>query len=214
MIHHKRKDEKAGMVHRLSLLFLKDTCLSPFDNTSVTDMETGTVSRYLPDLWVAVTRALVLIFLLPLIAAFLFNIPFPSTLALITSTLVIEYGAAPIGIGLGLNPVFVLYVLVCVAFGVTLALFDVFAILGEQSERVSRFLKKSSERAKKSTLLTKYGIYGLVPGVMTLGFYVCPPVSWVLGWPKNRSILLIMAGYITISVVTILATIGIFSIVF
>lgn len=177
-------------------------------------METGTISRYLPDLWGAVTRALVLVFLLPLIAAFLFNIPLPSTLALITSTLVIEYGAAPIGIGLGLNPVFVLYVLVCVALGVTLALFDVFAILGEHSERVSRFLKKSSERAKKSTLLTKYGIYGLVPGVMTLGFYVCPPVSWVLGWPKNRSILLIMAGYITISVVTILATIGIFSIVF
>jgi len=177
-------------------------------------METGTISRYLPDLWVAVTRALVLVFLLPLIAALLFNIPLPSTLALITSTLVIEYGAAPIGIGLGLNPLFVLYVLVCVAFGVTLALFDVIAILGEHSERVSRFLKKSSERAKKSTLLTKYGIYGLVPGVMTLGFYVCPPVSWVLGWPKNRSILLIMAGYITISVVTILATIGIFSIVF
>jgi uncharacterized membrane protein len=151
---------------------------------------------------------------LPLIAALLFNIPLPSTLALITSTVVIEYGAAPIGIGLGLNPVFVLYVLVCVALGVTLALFDVFAILGEHSERVSRFLKKSSERAKKSTLLTKYGIYGLVPGVMTLGFYVCPPVSWVLGWPKNRSVLLIMAGYITISVVTILATIGIFSIVF
>ena len=177
-------------------------------------METGTSSRYLPDLWVAVTRALVLVFLLPLIAAFLFNIPLPSTLALITSTLVIEYGAAPIGIGLGLNPLFVLYVLVCVAFGVTLALFDVFAILGEHSERVSRFLKKSSERAKKSTLLTKYGIYGLVPGVMTLGFYVCPPVSWVLGWPKNRSILLIMAGYITISVVTILVTMGIFSLVF
>jgi len=36
----------------------------------------------------------------------------------------------------------------------------------------------------------------------------------VLGWQKNRSILLIMTGYITISIVTILATMGIFSLVF
>jgi hypothetical protein len=50
--------------------------------------------------------------------------------------------------------------------------------------------------------------------VVTLGFYVCPPVSWVLGWRRDRSILLIMAGYITISIVTILATMGIFSLVF
>ena len=164
--------------------------------------------------WGQSSKTLVLVVILPLTVAFLFTIPIPSTLALITGTLIIEYGAAPIGLGLGLHPVFVLYVLVCVALGVTLVLFDVFDIMGEHSERVSRFLKKSSERAKQSSFLTKYGIYGLVPGVMTLGFYICPPVSWVLGWPKKRSILLIMTGYITISIVTILATMGIFSLVF
>ena len=177
-------------------------------------MEAGPIPDYLVPLLGAIIKALVLVVVLPLTIAFLFTIPLPSTLALITSTLIIEYGAAPIGLGLGLPPVFVLCVLVCVALGVTLALFDIFAIMGERSERVSRFLKKSSERAKQSSFLTKYGIYGLVPGVMILGFYVCPPVSWVLGWPKNRSILLIMAGYITISIVTILATMGLFSLVF
>jgi hypothetical protein len=177
-------------------------------------MEAGPIPDYLVPLLGAIIKALVLVVILPLTVAFLFTIPLPSTLALITSTLIIEYGAAAIGIGLGLHPVFVLYVLVCVALGVTLALFDVFDIMGEHSERVSQFLKKSSERAKQSSFLTKYGIYGLVPCVMTLGFYVCPPVSWVLGWPKNRSILLIMTGYITISIVTILTTMGIFSLVF
>ncbi|MCJ7742070.1 MAG: hypothetical protein MUO95_05210 [Methanoregula sp.] len=177
-------------------------------------METGAIPHYLLQLCGAITKALVLVVVLPLITAFLFTIPIPSTLALITSTLVIEYGAAAVGIGLGLHPLFVLYVLVCVALGVTLALFDVFDIMGEHSERVSRFLKKSSERAKQSSFLTRYGIYGLVPCVVTLGFYVCPPVSWVLGWRRNKSILLIMAGYITISIVTILATMGIFSLVF
>jgi hypothetical protein len=192
----------------------EDTCLSHSDETPVTDMEAGPIPDYLVPLLGAIIKALVLVVILPLTVAFLFTIPLPSTLALITSTLIIEYGAAAIGIGLGLHPVFVLYVLVCVALGVTLALFDFFDIMGEHSERVSQFLKKSSERAKQSSFLTKYGIYGLVPGVMTLGFYVCPPVSWVFGWPKNRSIFLIMTGYITISIVTILATMGIFSLVF
>jgi hypothetical protein len=176
-------------------------------------MKTGTLPHYLLQLCGAISKALVLVVVVPLSTAFLFSLSIPSTLILITSTLVIEYGAAPIGIGLGLRPVFVLYVLVCVALGMTLALFDLFDILGENSERVSRFLKKSSDRARQSSFLTKYGIYGLVPGVMTLGFYVCPPVSWVLGWQRDRSILLIMAGYITISIVTILATMGIFSLV-
>jgi len=204
------------MIHPLyhTLSFFEDTCLSPFNNTPITDMKTGTIPHYLISLCEAITKALVLVVVLPLTTTFLFTISIPSTLALITSTLVIEYGAAVIGIGVGLPPVFVLYVLVCVALGITLALFDVFDILGEHSEWVSQFLKKSSERAKQSSFLTKYGIYGLVPCVFTLGFYVCPPVSWVLGWRRDRSILLIMAGYITISIVTILATMGIFSLIF
>ena len=177
-------------------------------------MEAGTTPDYLISLMRGIIKALVLVLVLPLAIAFLFHISIPSTLALIAGTLIIEYGAAVIGLGLGLHPVFVLFVLVCVALGITLVLFDIFAIMGEHSERVSRFLKKSSDRAKQSSFLTKYGIYGLVPGVMTLGFYVCPPVSWVVGWQKTRSILLIMTGYITISIVTILATMGIFHLVF
>jgi hypothetical protein len=153
---------------------------------------------------------MVLVVVLPLATAILFALPLSSTIALITSTLVIEYGAAPVGLGLGLPPVFVLFILVCVALGVTLFLFDIFDLLGEQSKRVARFLETSAERAKHSKVLTKYGIYGLVPCVLTLGFYVCPPVSWVLGWRRDLSILLIMAGYIAISTVTILATMGIF----
>jgi hypothetical protein len=180
----------------------------------ITAMATGIIPRYLLRLFWAITKALILVIAMPLVPAYLFALSVPSTLVLITSTLVIEYGAAPIGIGLGLPPLFVLYVLVCVALGVILVLFDIFEIMGEHSERVSQFLKKSSERAKQSSILTKYGVYGLVPGIFTLGFYVCPAISWALGWRRDRSILLIMAGYISISIVTILATMGIFSLIF
>jgi hypothetical protein len=183
----------------------------PFlNNTSMTTMECGILPPYLRYLAGAITKGMVLVVVLPLAAAIIFAQPLTSTIALITSTLIIEYGAAPVGLGLGLPPVFVFYVLVCVALGVILSLFDIFDLLGVQSKRVARFLEKSAERAKHTPVLTKYGIYSLVPCVLTLGFYICPPISWVLGWRRDLSILLIMAGYIAISMVTILATMGIF----
>ena len=173
-------------------------------------MASETVPHYLSGLMTTIARGFLLTVVLPLVPALLFTIPVPTALALISATLIIEYGAAPIGLGLGLPAAFVLYVLCCVALGVILTLYDIFDLLGERSERVSRFLKKSSERAGRSVFLKKYGIYGLVPGVMTLGFYVCPPVSRVLGWPRSRSIVLIMAGYVTISLLTMLASGGLF----
>jgi hypothetical protein len=175
-------------------------------------MESGTIPHYLRDLIITITRGIVFIGILPFVPALLFNIPVPSTLALISGTLVIEYGAAALGVGLGLPPYYILYVLTCVALGVTLTLFGIFDLLGMHSARVSRFLEKSSGRAGRSVFLKKYGIYGLVPCIIIFGFYVCPPVSWVLGWPRVRSVVLIMAGYITISIVTIFATMGFFTI--
>ena len=162
----------------------------------------------------AIIKCVGLVLLIPCAAAFLFSQSIPATLAIITSTLIIEYGAAPIGIGLGLHPVFVLLILTSVALGITLFMFDIFDTLGTHSERVARFLARSEEKAKQFPYLSKYGIYGLVPCVLTLGLYVCPPLSWALAWHRNRSILLIMGGFIGISVILILLTLGLFSIIF
>jgi hypothetical protein len=89
-------------------------------------------------------------------------------------------------------------------------MFDIFDTLGEHSGRIANFLARSGERARKSKILSKYGIYGLVPCVMTLGFYACPPIVWVFGWRRDLSILMTMAGYAAISIVTILVSLGIF----
>jgi len=162
----------------------------------------------------AIAKCVGLVVIIPVTAAFLFSQSVPATLAVITSTLIIEYGAAPIGIGLGLHPVFVLMILTSVALGITLFLFDLFDTIGRHYERVARFLARSEERAKQSTFLSRYGIYGLVPCVLTLGFYVCPPISWALVWRRDHAIFLIMGGYIGISVILIIATLGLFSIIF
>ena len=174
-------------------------------------MEDIRVTHYFEHLAGATLKLLLIAIALPLLPAIVFNEPYTPVLALVTSTFVIEYGAAPIGIGMGLNPFFVLFTLICIAVGVTLFLFDIFDMMGEHSERVARFLDSAGTRAKKSKILSKYGIYGLVPCVMTLGFYACPPIVWVFGWRRDLSILMIMTGYISVSVVTVLISTGIFN---
>jgi len=174
-------------------------------------MEDVEVTHYFEHLAGAIMKLLLIAIALPILPAIVFNEPYTPVLALVTSTFVIEYGAAPIGIGMGLNPFFVLFTLICIAVGVTLFLFDIFDMMGEHSERVARFLDSAGTRAKKSKILSKYGIYGLVPCVMTLGFYACPPIVWVFGWRRDLSILMIMTGYISVSVVTVLISTGIFN---
>ncbi len=177
-------------------------------------MDCSAIPPYIRPVTGAIVKGVGLVLLIPVVAAVIFSQSVPATLALIASTLVIEYGAAPIGIGLGLHPVFVLGVLTSVALGIILLLFDLFDTLGRHSERVGLFLARSEEKVKQSGLLSKYGIYGLVPCVLTLGFYVCPPVSWACAWRRDYSILLTMGGYIAISLILILATLGLFRIIF
>jgi hypothetical protein len=183
-------------------------------NRSITVMESDVTPSYIRPLTGAIVQCAGLVVILPCATAFLLSQSVPATLALITSTLIIEYGAAPIGIGLGLHPGFVLMVLTSVALGITLFMFDIFDTLGLHSERVARFLARAEEKVQQSTLISKYGIYGLVPCVLTLGLYVCPPVSWAVAWRRDLSILLIMGGFIASSVILILVTLGLFSIIF
>ncbi len=72
-------------------------------------------------------------------------------------------------------------------------------------------LKRTRERAQESAILAKYGILGLVPLVMILGFYFCAPVACLFGWRRDHAILLIMAGYLIAGMMTILATLGLLS---
>lgn len=162
------------------------------------------------ELAIAVTKLLLLACALPLIAASVAGYSPAPALALLMSTFIIEYGAAPVGLGLKFHPLYVLFTLCCVALGVTLFIFDIIDILGGHSERVKRFLERSAERGRNSRILARYGIYGLVPCVMTLGFYACPPVSCIFGWNRGLSVLLIMAGFAGVSVATILVTLGVF----
>ena len=162
----------------------------------------------------ALGKGVLLALVLPLLPVLFLGLPLTPTLALIGSGLVIEYGAAPVGLALGLSPAFVFCVLLCTETGIFLGLFDTFDAIGHTYAPVTRFLEKTRQLVHRSATIERYGIAGLIPCEVIIGVYANAPVSWVLGWQKYRALAFTMAGYIPSLVVTILATIGLLGMYF
>jgi uncharacterized membrane protein len=169
---------------------------------------------FLRHIAVALAQGLFITVVLPLIPAFLFVYPLMPTLALIGSGFLIEYGAAPVGIALGLTPLFVFWVLMCTEIGIFLFLFGIFDSIGQTSPMVAGFLEKARHFVHRSSLAERYGILGLIPCEIVIGVYANAPVSWVLGWNKYRSLAFTMIGYLPSLALTILATIGLIGALF
>jgi hypothetical protein len=169
---------------------------------------------FLKHIAAALGRGVFIAVALPLISAILFGYALMPTLALIGSGFLLEYGAAPVGIALGLNALFVFWVLMCTECGIFLGLFDIFDSIGHTWPPVARLLERTREFVHRHSLAGQYGIVGLIPLEIIIGVYANAPVSWVLGWNKYRSLAFTMAGYIPSLVFTILATVGLLSMYF
>jgi uncharacterized membrane protein len=156
----------------------------------------------------ALGRGILLILILPLLPVLFLGYPLMPALAMIGSSLIIESTAAPLGIALGLSPVFVFYVLICTETGIFLCLFDIFETIGHSYAPVARFLEKSRHYAHGSATVEKYGILGLIPCEILIGVYANAPLAWVLGWREDHALILTIAGYIPMLVITIWISIG------
>jgi len=162
----------------------------------------------------ALGRGILIAIILPILPALLLGYSLTSTLALIGSGFVVEYGAAPVGLALGLSPLFVFYVLMCTETGIFLGLFDIFDTIGHTSPAVAGFLDRTREFTHRHSLAERYGIVGLVPCEIIVGVYANAPVSWVLGWHEYKSLLITMAAYVPCLVLTILASVGLLQVYF
>jgi hypothetical protein len=151
---------------------------------------------------------------LPLLPVLFFGYPLMPTLALIGTGFLLEYGAAPLGIALGLPPLFVFWVLMCTETGIFLGLFGIFDTIGQTWSPVTNFLEKTRHLAHRSSLAGRYGILGLIPCEIIIGVYANAPVSWMAGWHRYRSLAFTMAGYVPALILTILATIGLLAMYF
>jgi hypothetical protein len=157
----------------------------------------------------ALGRGVLLILVLPLVPALILGYPLMPTLAMIGSSLIIESTAAPVGIALGLSPLYVFYVLICTESGIFLCLYDIFDTIGHGSPRVGSFLEKSRQYAHGSASVERYGILALVPGEILVGVYLNAPLAWVLGWREDHALVLTLIGYLPQLVITIWITLGI-----
>jgi len=145
---------------------------------------------------------------LPIVSAYLLGLSLVCVFALIASTFLIEYGAVPVGIALGLPPLYVLCAVICIEAGIFLGIYGIIDTLGLTSKRVAGFLEKTKTIAGRSKMFGRYGILGLFPCEILLGVYVCAPVSRLFGWQKGRSFAITMAGYCVAATMTTLATLG------
>ncbi len=146
---------------------------------------------------------------LPLILSWTCCISVPLTFSLVIATFTIEYGAAAVGLAIGLPPGYVLTVMASTAFSISMIAFCILDGLGARSPRVAAFVDRTHRKYGSSRMLQRYGPYALIPGVMTVGLYVCPPLIWILGWDRRRSILLMMLGFIASAAATLLAAMGV-----
>ena len=162
----------------------------------------------------ALGRGVLFAIVLPLLPVILFGYPFMPTLAIIGSGFLLEYGAAPVGIALGLSPLFVFWVLMCTEIGIFLGLFEIFDSIGHTWPLVGNFLDRTRHEIDKSTLLVRYGILGLIPCEVIIGVYANAPISWVLNLDKYRALVFTMIGYIPSLVLTILVAIGLLGMYF
>jgi hypothetical protein len=175
----------------------------------ITAMESWDRTTILHKSGSALGRGILLILILPLLPALVLGYPLMPTLAMIGSSLIIESTAAPVGIALGLSPLFVFYVLICTESGIFLCLYDIFDTIGHTSAPVARFLEKSRQYAHSSATVEKYGILGLIPCEIIIGVYANAPLTWVLGWREDHALALTLIGYVPLLVITIWITIGV-----
>lgn len=149
---------------------------------------------------------IILAFGIPISISQVLGIHISKTLSLIVSTFALEYFAVTVGVGLGLKPPFILLTVACVALSVVLLLLTIFGVIGEKSKRVSNFLSKAREKARKTKVIQKYGVYGLALAIPLLGFYITPGIAWSMGWRKNLAVSMILTGFILSSSIVLLVS--------
>ncbi len=164
----------------------------------------------------AIAIAFVLATLIPLLLGIALSVPTGRVLSLIVSTLLLQANAAFVGLGFGLNPLFVLVVMTFVELGIVLAIYEILDTFAEQSERVQRFTKNTEEKMAKYPILHKYGAATLIvlPMLPVIGLYSSVVIGWLLRWNKVQSVFFVTLGWVLITGFLLLAALGFLQVIF
>jgi hypothetical protein len=131
----------------------------------------------------------------PLVAGFFFTVPPGPVIALVSATLILEYGAVFIGTALGMEDILIFIIVSLVAAGIIFIQLSLFDLAGKSSPRVAGFLERTHRKYGSSPFIKKYGVFALVPGILVVGFYVCPAVAWLIGWDRKTAFIVMIGTF-------------------
>ncbi|HVP95469.1 MAG TPA: hypothetical protein VMS89_09915 [Methanoregulaceae archaeon] len=171
-------------------------------------------SWFQPGLALNIFVSLFLIVIIPLLLGELVSIPPGPAAGLIVATLIIEYSAPVAGLAAGLPPVYTGVAVIFVASGVIFLQYSVFDAMYNRSEKVRGFLESIRQKYGGSERVKRYRVLALAPAILTVGFYISPAISWLFGWDRKISFLVMMSVYSLATAGVLIAGLGIIRWVF
>jgi len=134
---------------------------------------------------------------------------------LVVSIVILQPLAVAVGLGLGIHPVQVMFIMISFGISVILVLPGICDIFAEQSEWLQQNLKKIEKITQKSEMFRRYGIYAFIPFIWVpgVGLYGCIMIAWLFKWRSVRAGAIILAGWILAALIVLLTSIGIFQII-
>ncbi|MEI6842026.1 MAG: hypothetical protein WCK53_12220, partial [Methanomicrobiales archaeon] len=135
---------------------------------------------------------------IPLLIGALSGMDSAQVLTLITSALVLQAAAPPIGLAIGLSPLAIIVIMTCFAIGIVMAILEICDGLAASSARVRNWIDKLSKITDKHPIIKKYGALSClfiawIPGV---GVYGTPVIAWIMKWKRLPSIIFTVAGFV------------------
>jgi uncharacterized membrane protein len=134
---------------------------------------------------------------------------------MIISIFILQPLAVAVGLGLGIHPVQVMFIMISFGISVILVLPRICDMFAEQSEWLQKNLKKIETITQKSEMFRKYGMYTFIPFIWVpgVGLYGCVMIAWLFKWRGVRAGTIILAGWLLAALIVLLTSIGIFRII-
>jgi uncharacterized membrane protein len=134
---------------------------------------------------------------------------------MIISIFILQPLAVAVGLGLGIHPVQVMFIMISFGVSVILVLPRICDMFAERSEWLQKNLKKIETITQKSEMFRKYGMFTFIPFIWVpgVGLYGCVMIAWLFKWRNVRAGTIILAGWILAALIVLLTSIGIFRII-
>ncbi len=135
-------------------------------------------------------------------------------IAILVAVPLIEFLAISVGIGLGVDPVTSIMLTVLPCIGICMLIMGLLGHIGERSERFTRSMGRVQGKIEKYPRLNRYGVISSFIFVINTGIYIGSGISFLLGWPRAKALLLMALGILTITLVIGLGTMGVVELFF